>query len=87
MPYGLGRVFEHGAVVFRQGIQLTLNFQHYMSIKQAADYLGVTPNMLRNWGRDGKIGERRNPLNNYRLYKRTDLDRLLRKVEHGRSAR
>ena len=46
-----------------------------------ADYLGVSRNTLRNWGRDGRIKEHRHPINNYRLYKRDDLDRLLREAE------
>ena len=50
----------------------------YFRIKEAAEYLGVSPNTLRNWGRDGKIAEHRHPMNNYRLYKKTDLTRLLR---------
>ena len=55
--------------------------QEYMTIKQAAEYLGVVPNTLRNWGRQGKIRERRNPVNGYRLYKKSELDRLLRSIE------
>jgi len=56
-------------------------FCDYMTIKQAAEYLGVAPNTLRNWGRSGKIKERRNPLNGYRLYTRVDLDRLMKRIE------
>ena len=55
--------------------------QEYMTIKQAAEYLGVVPNTLRNWGREGKIKERRNPVNGYRLYKKSELDRLLKMIE------
>ena len=55
--------------------------QEYMTIKQAAEYLGVVPNTLRNWGREGKIKERRNPVNGYRLYKKAELDRLLTMIE------
>ena len=61
------------------------NLQDYMTIKEAAEYMGVTPNTLRNWGRDGKIKERRNPLNGYRLYKKSELDRLLKKIERSRN--
>ncbi|MEW4490901.1 helix-turn-helix domain-containing protein [Thalassoglobus sp. JC818] len=61
------------------------NLQDYVTIKEAAEYMGVTPNTLRNWGRDGKIKERRNPLNGYRLYKKSELDRLLKKIEHSRN--
>ena len=55
--------------------------QEYWKIKDAAEYLGVVPNTLGNWGREGKIKERRNPLNGYRLYRKADLDRLLRRIE------
>ena len=50
----------------------------YLRIKEAAEYLGVSPNTLRNWGRDGRIIEHRHPVNNYRLYKKDDLTQLLR---------
>lgn len=50
----------------------------YLRIKEAAEYLCVSPNTLRNWGRDGRIIEHRHPVNNYRLYKKDDLTRLLR---------
>lgn len=50
----------------------------YLRIKEAAEFLGVSPNTLRNWGRGGKFEEHRHPVNNYRLYKKTDLTRLLR---------
>ncbi|WP_419184824.1 hypothetical protein [Botrimarina mediterranea] len=35
---------------------------------------------MRNWGRDGKIPEYRHPVNNYRLFKRKDLERLQKKL-------
>ena len=57
------------------------NLQEYMTIKVAAEYLGVTPNTLRNWGVAGKITEYRHPINNYRLYKPEDLARLLSSVK------
>lgn len=53
----------------------------YLRIKEASEYLGVSPNTLRNWGKNGKIPEHRHPVNNYRLYKVTELDRLLRNAE------
>ena len=49
----------------------------YLRIKEAAEYLGVSTNTLRNWGRSGKIPERRHPANGYRLYSREELDALL----------
>lgn len=57
----------------------------YLRIKEAAEYLGVSANTLRNWGRDGKITEHRHPVNNYRLYKKDDLTRLLRLTSKPRA--
>ena len=60
----------------------------YMQITDAAEYLGVCRNTLRNWGKAGKITEHRHPINNYRLYKVSDLKRLLRVTEtSGKPAR
>ena len=54
--------------------------RQYMTIKEAAAYLGVAPNTLRAWGDRGAVKEHRNPANNYRLYRKPDLDRFLKKV-------
>jgi MerR family copper efflux transcriptional regulator len=59
------------------------NLQQYLTIAQAAAFLGVTPNTLRNWGREEKIAEHRHPVNNYRLYKKADLETLLRRIERS----
>lgn len=48
-----------------------------ITIKQASKMLGVTPLTLRNWDRNGKLKALRHPMNNYRVYKRSDIDRLL----------
>ena len=55
----------------------------YMTIRQAAAFLGVSPNTLRNWGAGGKIPVHRNPMNGYRLFKIEDLERLLDEVEQS----
>lgn len=49
----------------------------FLRITEAAEYLGVCPNTLRNWGRAGKITEYRHPANNYRLFKQAELDAML----------
>ena len=48
-----------------------------MSIKKAAEMLSVTPLTLRNWDRDGKLKALRHPLNNYRVYKRQDIEKFI----------
>jgi DNA (cytosine-5)-methyltransferase 1 len=59
----------------------------YLHVKEAAKLLGVAPNTVRKWGQARKIPEYRHPINNYRLYKRSELERLLKKVERSRSGR
>lgn len=56
----------------------------YITIKAAAQYLGVSQNTLRNWGHAGKIQERRHPVNCYRLYSVAELQALL--VNAGKTA-
>ncbi|MEZ6097681.1 MAG: helix-turn-helix domain-containing protein [Pirellulaceae bacterium] len=57
-----------------------LTLGDFLTVAEAAEYLGVCPNTIRNWGKDDKIPEHRHPLNNYRLYKRADLDGVLRQI-------
>ena len=53
----------------------------FVTIKEAAKFLGVSPNTIRNWHRDGKIPVYRSPISNYRLFKKKDLERLLGQIE------
>ena len=55
--------------------------KRYLTIKEAAEILGVTPLTLRNWDKSGKLKAYRNPINNYRLYKIEDIELFLRKIE------
>jgi len=45
----------------------------YVTIKSAADIVGVSVETLRNWDKSGKLATRRDPRNNYRLY---DISRI-----------
>lgn len=54
---------------------------NYMTIKEAAEYLKVTGQTLRNWDKAGKLVPHRHPMNNYRLYKKSELERLLKKID------
>ena len=55
----------------------------FLRVRVAAEFLGVSPNTLRNWSRDGKIPVHRNPINGYRLYEKSDLERLLREINRS----
>lgn len=52
----------------------------YVKIAEAAQILGVSQNTLRAWGEEGKIPMHRNPVNGYRLFRRADLERFLRRA-------
>ena len=52
----------------------------YLHTAQAAEYLDVHHNTIRNWAARGELSMHRNPVNVYRLFKRADLDMLLKKV-------
>ena len=52
----------------------------YLMTAEAAEFLGVSQNTLRNWARQNKIAVRVNPVNNYRLFRRQDLQKFLDSV-------
>lgn len=56
------------------------NFKGYITVKQAAEYLGVTVMTLHRWDAKGKLKAQRHPINHYRLYKQGDLEKLLKKI-------
>ena len=49
----------------------------YVTIKEAAELLGVTPTTLRNWDKTGKLIAERDLVNGYRLYRVEDISRIL----------
>lgn len=55
----------------------------FMTIKEAAEFLGVTPLTLRNWDKNGKLPTTRHPMSNYRIYKTEDLEKLVKDIEAG----
>lgn len=58
-----------------------LKLKDFLRISEAAEYLGVSPNTLRNWESAGKIVAIRHPVNHYRLFRREDLDAMLKRLE------
>lgn len=55
----------------------------YLTIQEAADYLGVSPQTLRRWDKEEKLKSVRHPGNDYRYYKRADLEPL--RLEYQRA--
>lgn len=59
------------------------NLKDYITVKEAAEILGVSPLTLKRWDKAGKLRCYRNPANNYRLYRKSELERFLKKVSKG----
>jgi len=51
----------------------------YLTIKEAAKYLGISAMTLRRWDSDKKLKAIRYPVNKYRLYIREQLENILRR--------
>ncbi len=57
----------------------------YLTVGEAAEFLGVSKDTLRRWDRAGKLKARRHPITGYRLYLEGDLDELLRCVRGSKA--
>ena len=53
----------------------------YLKILEAARFMDVTTQTLRNWDKQGKLSPYRHPMNNYRMYKQTELEKILKGVK------
>jgi len=60
------------------------NFKEYLTVKEAADLLGVSVMTLHRWDAKGKLKSFRHPINNYRLYKSSELKGLLKSIRKRR---
>ena len=56
----------------------------YLTVQQAARFLGLSPQTLRRWDVEGKLKAVRRPGNDYRYYKRSDLEPL--RLEYRRAS-
>jgi DNA (cytosine-5)-methyltransferase 1 len=48
----------------------------YLTLSEAADLIGKSKETLRRWDREGKLSAVREPLSNYRVYKREQVEML-----------
>jgi len=55
----------------------------FLTVGQAAEVLSVAANTVRAWGAAGKLTEYRHPINNYRLYKLADIEKLQLRIENS----
>ena len=56
-----------------------------LTIKQAAEVIGVAEVTLRRWDELGKFKAKRHPMNGYRLYAERDVIRLRARIDAGRT--
>lgn len=54
----------------------------YLLVREAAVLLGVAPNTIRSWSQAGKLREYRHPVNNYRLFKKSEVEALRQQIEN-----
>lgn len=52
-----------------------------VTIKSAAEILGVSVETLRNWDRRGILTAKRSPQNGYRLYNISELQKMLKQKQ------
>ena len=62
---------------------MTQGFDGYLKVQEAAHFLGVCAQTLRNRDRAEKLRPVRHPLNGYRLYRKEDLHALLEQTARG----
>ena len=58
--------------------------REYVTIKEASDLLGVTPQTLRAWEKKGELVPYRNPINNYRVYKVGQIEQFIEEMRNAR---
>lgn len=48
----------------------------YMTLSETAEYIGKSKETLRRWDNEGKLKAIREPMSNYRVYRKSDVDTL-----------
>ncbi len=60
-----------------------MKFNDYMNASEAAEFLGVTKMTLYRWEKIKRVKVYRNPINNYRMYKKEDLEEILKEIKQN----
>ena len=54
-----------------------LNFKSYLKTREASQFLGITPETLRTWTKEKRVTVYKSSVNEHRLYKKEDLQKVL----------
>ena len=57
-----------------------MDMKEFIKIEEAAKMLNVTKMTLRRWDNAGKLKAYRHPINNWRLYKKSDIENLMKDI-------
>ena len=49
----------------------------YLSLSEASELIGKSKETLRRWDRDGRLNAVREPISNYRVYRKNDIQLLM----------
>lgn len=55
-----------------------MDIKEFIKIEEASEMLNVTKMTLRRWDKAGKLKAYRHPINNWRLYKKSDIENLMK---------
>ncbi len=58
-----------------------MKISEYLTVREASEFIGVCEMTLRRWDDSGKLVSKRHPVNNYRLYKKKDLEKFLKGIK------
>ena len=53
-----------------------LVMNEYMTLSETSEYIGKSKETLRRWDKEGKLTAVREPMSNYRVYRKSDIDTL-----------
>lgn len=59
-----------------------MDMKDFIQIEEASKMLNVTTMTLRRWDKAGKLKAYRHPINKYRLYKKSEIEELLRGISN-----
>ena len=54
-----------------------VGIKNYLTLSEAAEIIGKSKETLRRWDNDGILTAVREPVSNYRVYRKTDIEDLL----------